>query len=115
MFGTFLKAARERADLTINELGRMADVDAGYLSRLERDLVNPPTPEIITKLAPALKVPRNDLMYAAGYIDLPGDIKAAGVGYVALSDEYIAKGLSEEQIRRILDSVVDAVKGKDVG
>ena len=113
-FGEYLKAARERAELGINELGKISGVDPGYLSRLERGLVKPPLPDVIAKVAKGLKIPRNDLMHTAGYIDLPEDVKAAGVAYVALTDEYIKKGLTEDEIRQTLDAVLAYVKSKKV-
>ena len=114
MFGKYLKAARERADLKINELARLANVDHGYLSKLESDKRPVPSPEFLEKIQPWLKVPLNELRKAAGYIDIPNEPKYAPLKDVCIADEYIKKGLSEEQIRLILDSVLNAVKGKNV-
>ena len=114
-FGKFLTNARVKADIdSINELGRISGVDPGYISRLERDLCNPPLPDVIAKLAAALKIPRNDLMHAAGYIDIPTDEKYKGLAHVCLTEEYINKGLTEEEIRKVLDGVVAYVKSKDL-
>lgn len=108
-FKDFLKNAREKAGLGINELSRASGVSAPYLSRLEKGERRPPMPDVLKKLAPHLKVDYNDLMRAAGWVDIPDDPKYKEIESVNLTDEYIQKGLSEKQIRRILDSVLEAI------
>lgn len=108
-FGDYLKNAREKAGLGINELAKASDVSAPYLSRLERGERKPPLPDVLKKLAPHLKVPYEELMKKANYIDIPPDPKYAELKAVSLTDEYIQKGLSEADIRRILDSVLEAI------
>lgn len=108
-FGEYLKSAREKAELGVNELARASGVSAPYLSRLENGTRKPPMPDVLKKLAPHLKVPYEDLMKAAGWVDIPTDPKYAQLKEVNLTDEYIAKGLTEADIRRILDSVLEAI------
>jgi len=112
-FNEYLKAAREKADLGVNELARVSGVSAPYLSRLEKGNRKPPMPDVLKKLAPHLKVDYNDLMQAAGWVIIPDDPKYKELESVNLTDEYIAKGLSEADIRRILDSVLETLKGKE--
>ncbi len=109
-FKDFLKNAREKAGLGINELSRASGVSAPYLSRLEKGERRPPMPDVLKKLAPHLKVDYHDMMGAAGWVDIPADPKYADLKAVSLKDEYIAKGLSEADIRRILDSVLEAIE-----
>ena len=108
-FGAYLRDAREKADLGVNELAKLSGVSAGYLSRLERGERRAPYPDVLQKLAPCLKVSYEDMMRQAGWIDIPDDPKYAGIKHVSLKDEYIEKGLTEADIRRILDSVVAAM------
>lgn len=108
-FSKFLREKRKQADLSMGELGRLSGVSKTYISQVENEERNVPTPEILKKLAPHLKVSYEEMMRAANYIDIPNDPKYAELKNVSLADEYIQKGLSEADIRRILDSVVDAM------
>jgi len=108
-FGEYLKSVRKKAELGVNELARASGVSAPYLSRLENGTRKPPMPDVLKKLAPHLKVPYGDLMKAAGWVDIPADPKYDQLKAVSLTDEYIAKGLTEADIRRILDSVLEAI------
>lgn len=113
-FKDFLKNAREKAGLGINELSRASGVSAPYLSRLEKGERRPPMPDVLKKLAPHLKVDYHDMMGAAGWVDIPAEPKYAQLKAVSLTEEYAAKGLSEADIRRILDGVLDVLnKSKD--
>lgn len=108
-FSEFMLAARQRAGLSTREIERLSGVSKAYISQMETGGRNVPTPDILRKLAPHLKVSYEDLMKAAGYIDIPAEPKYAQLKAVSLTDEYIAKGLTEADIRRILDSVLEAI------
>ena len=108
-FSEFMLAARQRAGLSTREIERLSGVSKAYISQMETGGRNVPTPDILRKLAPHLKVSYEDLMKAAGYIDIPAEPKYAQLKEVNLTDEYIAKGLTEADIRRILDSVLEAI------
>lgn len=108
-FGDYLKNTREKAGLGINELAKASGVSAPYLSRLESGARKTPLPDVLKKLAPHLKVSYEEMMRAANYIDIPADPKYAELRAVSLADEYIQKGLTEADIRRILDSVLEAM------
>jgi transcriptional regulator with XRE-family HTH domain len=72
-FAAFLILAK--GDRSINRFGNDAGVDPGYISRLLRGLVeNAPGAMVIKKLADAAwnGVTIEDLLGAAGYIDIPG-------------------------------------------
>lgn len=62
-FKDFLKNAREKAGLGINELSRASGVSAPYLSRLEKGERRPPMPDVLKKLAPHLKVDYHDIWW----------------------------------------------------
>lgn len=66
--GEYIKKLREEKELSINQLALYSGISAAHLSRIERGL-REPSPEILKKLAVALKVSYEDLMKAAGYLD----------------------------------------------
>lgn len=60
MIGDKLKKSREDKGLGINELSRIADVNASYISAIERNEKKNPSIQILNKLAVALEVPINE-------------------------------------------------------
>jgi len=65
-FSEFMLAARQRAGLSTREIERLSGVSKAYISQMETGGRNVPTPDILRKLAPHLKVSYEDLMKAAG-------------------------------------------------
>ncbi|MER8703635.1 helix-turn-helix domain-containing protein [Mesorhizobium sp. M1273] len=59
-FGIFLRLLRERRDLSLRELGRLAEVDHAYIHRLETGTKESPSPEVLGKLGRALKANKRD-------------------------------------------------------
>ncbi len=68
-FGNILRKIRKVRGKSIYELAREAEVDAGYISRLENAHRNPPSPRILQRFADALNVRVDLLMMAAGYLE----------------------------------------------
>jgi len=68
-FGNILRKVRKVRGKSIYELAREAQVDAGYISRLENAHRNPPSPRILQRFADALTVRADLLMMAAGYLE----------------------------------------------
>lgn len=62
MFGSNIKKLREEKGLGVNELSRMSDVNASYISALERGEKENPTISTLEKLANALGVNIGDIM-----------------------------------------------------
>lgn len=56
MIGKNLNKLREDKKLGVNELSRLADVNASYISAIENGSKNNPSPKILNKLADALEV-----------------------------------------------------------
>ncbi|MFC1656773.1 helix-turn-helix domain-containing protein [Patescibacteria group bacterium] len=69
LFGTILRKIRKVRGKNIYELAREAQVDAGYISRLENAHRNPPSPKIMQRFADALDIRVDFLMIAAGYLE----------------------------------------------
>ncbi|MBE6066130.1 MAG: helix-turn-helix transcriptional regulator [Clostridium lundense] len=62
MFGENIKKIRESKGLGLNELARLAGVNASYLSALERGEKENPTVTTLKKIADALEVTIDELM-----------------------------------------------------
>ncbi|OLP65252.1 HTH-type transcriptional repressor RghR [Bacillus pumilus] len=69
-FGAYLRAMREEKKLSVNQLAMYSEVSAAGISRIENGKRGIPKPPTIKKLAGALKVPYEEMMHAAGYIEV---------------------------------------------
>jgi transcriptional regulator with XRE-family HTH domain len=72
--GSFIKAQRQVANLSLREMARMTDVSNAYLSQIERGL-HQPSVRVLRSLAEALNVSAETLLARAGLLD--GDEDAA--------------------------------------
>jgi len=70
-FGEYIKGLREEAGYTQRQLALYAKVSNTEISKIESGERKKPSPEVLKKLAPYLKVSFESLMVAAGY--LPGE------------------------------------------
>lgn len=98
-FGNILRKIRKIRGLSIYELAGKAEVDAGYISRLENAHRNPPSPRVLQRFAEALDIRADLLMMAAGYLEF----------------DTSGRPLDEEEIVRRVESELTGVKHKDVG
>lgn len=67
-FGKFLRKLRKERGLTIRQVETYSGVSNAYLSQVETGKRGIPSPEILEKLAPVLKVSYELLMEKAGYL-----------------------------------------------
>lgn len=67
-FGRALREQRESRNVGLRRLARVSGLSASYLSRIERDLVPPPSLKLIHELARALGADPDVLLAAAGVI-----------------------------------------------
>lgn len=77
-FGEYLVSLREKNGLSIQELSRRSEVAASYIDRIEKGkktksvdgerVPSVPSPKILERLAPHLKVSFTTMMKAAGHI-----------------------------------------------
>jgi transcriptional regulator with XRE-family HTH domain len=83
--GTFIRAQRRLADLSLRELSTMTKVSNAYLSQVERGL-HQPSVRVLGAIAQALNVPPDELLAEAGFSrhDRPG-AGAAPAGTAASS------------------------------
>lgn len=91
-FGNVLRKIRKVRGRSIYELAQDAEVDAGYISRLENAHRNPPSPRILQRFADALDVRVDLLMMAAGYLEF--DTRGR-----ALTEEEILRRVEAELLR----------------
>ena len=68
VLGTYLRAQRKLADLSLRQLAEMAQVSNAYLSQIERGL-HQPSVKVLRSIADALKLPGESLLAEAGLID----------------------------------------------
>ena len=64
-FGFKIKEARKSAGLSQRELADRIDIDYGYLSKIERGKVPPPSEKIILKIAGILNLDTDELLVLA--------------------------------------------------
>ena len=68
-FGPYLKELRRVCGLSLKQVEKAAGVSNAYLSQIERDLRNPPHPDILKRLAQVYEVLPRELLIAAGYLE----------------------------------------------
>lgn len=125
-FGDYLQHLMTEAGLSLQGLGREAQVTAGYINRVVRKETTQkgpmiPSPEILRKLAPPLNVSYVDLMRAAGHLNdvierpdlyqliLSGNVKLDGI---EITDIEFAKKLVK-LIRSTLELSEDWLRIKE--
>lgn len=68
VFGEFLKAQRELANLSLRQLSEMAKVSNPYLSQLERGMYKP-SADVLKSIAEALHISAETMFAQAGLLD----------------------------------------------
>ncbi len=68
LFGEYLKIVRERAGLSQETLADEAEISSAYVSQIETGRRNPPTPDVLRRMAPPLGVPYTVLLTQAGHL-----------------------------------------------
>jgi len=68
IFGKYIKDLRAACNLKQREVEKLCGVSNSYLSQLENGQRGIPSPDILKKLAPVLKVSYEELLVAAGYL-----------------------------------------------
>jgi len=67
--GNELRKAREGKGVSLEAIAGPAKISAAYLHKLERGVVNNPSPRVLARIAVSLEVPYLRLMELAGYLD----------------------------------------------
>ena len=74
-FGSYLRAQRRLADLSLRELAAITDVSNAYLSQLERGQ-HYPSVRVLRSLAEALNITAEQMLTQAGLLEPDGDSEA---------------------------------------
>ena len=77
--GSFIRARREMADLSLRQLSAMAEISNAYLSQIERDL-HEPSIRVLNNVGRALGLSPETLMAQAGLIPKQDAETASGSG-----------------------------------
>jgi transcriptional regulator with XRE-family HTH domain len=135
-FREYLQAKREDRHFSLRQLGALAGVSGSYLSLVESGQRGIPSPDILRKLAGPLQVPYEELLAAAGYLESPQSSKTPepahlpdwlsklppemrefvkeeakhGWPYLRLARGLKMQDLTEEELRAIIDTWMDAKK-----
>ena len=67
--GDELATARQRQARSLQSVAEPANITATYLQKLERGVVQTPSPRVLARVAHALGIPYLRLMELAGYLD----------------------------------------------
>ncbi|MCB0077490.1 MAG: helix-turn-helix domain-containing protein [Anaerolineales bacterium] len=67
-FGEYLKLLRERVGLSQETLAEEAGISSAYISQIETGRRNPPTPDVLRRMAPSLNVQYTVLLRQADYL-----------------------------------------------
>ena len=67
--GKELRTSRENKGASLETIAGPAKISAAYLHKLERGVVNNPSPRVLARIAAVLEVPYLRLMELAGYLD----------------------------------------------
>lgn len=94
--GSFIKAQRQVANLSLREMARMTDVSNAYLSQIERGL-HQPSVRVLRSLAEALNVSAETLLARAGLLDGDEDA-AASAGPPAGPERTVAAILADPSL-----------------
>ncbi|WP_346206781.1 helix-turn-helix transcriptional regulator [Caldifermentibacillus hisashii] len=104
-FGKYIKELRAKRELTIRQLEIYSGVSNSYLSQLENGKRGIPSPEILKKLSKGLKVPYDELMIKAGYLEE----KAENNSLPKLTPK------DERDIKKDLESIINNLENQGDG
>lgn len=67
-FGTIIRNLREESGVSLRKLAKLLEMSPAYLSKLERDLLPPPSEEYICSMAEVLETDKDSLLAKAGKV-----------------------------------------------
>jgi transcriptional regulator with XRE-family HTH domain len=101
LLGTRLRAVRELRGLSLRAAAEPAGISAAYLQKLERGVVESPSPHALHGLAEVLDTSYSDLMALAGY-PVPEPVGEARVP-VLIASERSSEPLNDDEARQLTD------------
>ncbi|TCM89655.1 helix-turn-helix protein [Paenibacillus sp. BK033] len=115
-FGESVKAKRTELGYSLRELAEKAEVSPSQLSKIERGLATP-TEETVNKLAYALNVQKETMMFLAGYVDrdLREELIVTNRNKMKNASVIASAGLATAALLPILGPAVSATIGAAIG
>lgn len=110
-FGRRVKEARKQVGMSQRELADKVGIDYGYLSKIERAKVHPPSEKVILAISRALALEKDDLLFLAQ--KSPSDLQG-----VINQGPYIpailrrARGLTKQDWKDIDTLIASRKKGR---
>jgi HTH-type transcriptional regulator, competence development regulator len=98
--GSALRAGRKEQGLSLAAAAEPARISAAYLHKLERGIVDNPSPRILARLAGVLDVPYMRLMELAGYLD-EAQLAAARARLSPKAHPLLEQQLTQEEWKRV--------------
>lgn len=85
--GSFIRAKREAAQVSVRQLAQQAGVSNPYLSQIERGL-RKPSADVLSQIAKALRLSAEVLYVQAGILEPsePSEVRDAIVGDIAITE-----------------------------
>lgn len=111
-FGPMVKRLRLEKGLSQKDLAEAVGIDFGYLSNIERSKVNPPSGDVVLRIAKELGVDKDELLVLAHRV--PSDIEP-----IITQGPYIprvlrrAKGLSKQDWSKIDEFIQQLKKNEE--
>ncbi|HTC68264.1 MAG TPA: helix-turn-helix transcriptional regulator [Acidothermaceae bacterium] len=111
ILGSFIRAQREMANLSLRQLSALTDVSNPYLSQIERGL-HEPSMRVLKSIADALNVSAETLLKQAGLVNdgVDGDEQVGETTEAAIRGD---RRLSEAQKRALLSVYRSYVAASD--
>jgi XRE family transcriptional regulator, master regulator for biofilm formation len=101
MIGERIKRLRAEKKLTLSELAERSGVAKSYLSKIERHIQSNPSIQFLEKVAEALGVTMDDILYENR--QSPAPKAALDEQWYTLIREAMESGVSKEQFREFLE------------
>ena len=107
MFGSYIRKLRKERGLSLRKLAEAVTVEPSYISKVERDLVAPPSEETIKRISDVLEHDADVLLAVGGKIS--SDLRQAIIKRPELFSRLIrvVNEAPEDLVVRILGEVQD--------
>lgn len=102
-FGEYMKLLRERAGISQETLADEAEISSAYVSQIETGRRNPPTPDVLRRMAAPLGVPYTVLLMQADHLH---EAELQTLLLHALRTLF-AQGTGREEQIRLLSAAID--------
>jgi transcriptional regulator with XRE-family HTH domain len=113
--GEALRDGREERGLSLAAAAQPARISAAYLHKLERGLVDNPSPRVLARIACALEMPYLRLMELAGYLDEMQLAEARRRDPAARDHPLVGQHLTPEEWRAVGEFIEELQRKRGVG